>query len=203
MRLFIGTKNPGKIEDWRGYLPEAEIISYLDLGIEPVQVEEGFGSLRDNAERKALAWAGASGETTLSDDTGFFIKALGGLPGVSVKRWGGRFEEEMSDAELAAFMEKELEKVEDTSSYFETVCAIARPSGVVASFAVRYPGFIDKSLFGTSFAEGFAIGSVFKADGRRTVWHDMNMDEKRVADREMIEKIREMLRTLAKEPGRE
>jgi len=199
MRLFIGSKNPGKIEDWRGYLPETEILTYLDLGIEPVRVEEGFESLRDNAERKALAWAKASGEVTLSDDTGFFIKALGGLPGVSVKRWGGRFEEEMSDEGLAAFIEKELESVGDTSSYFETVCAIARPTGVVGSCSVRYPGIIDKSLFGKSFQEGFAIGSVFKADGRRTVWHDMTMEEKKDADREMIGGVKKIMRTLADE----
>lgn len=155
MRLFIGSNNPGKISDWKEYFPTWEILSYQDLNLDKVEVEEGITSLEDNARRKAMAWAAHSGELTLSDDTGFFVNALGGLPGVSVKRWGGRFEKEMSGLELLHYLHKEIEGIDDLSCYFESAYAIADPSGVVQVFSDRRVGRLDRSLLGENFKKTF------------------------------------------------
>jgi XTP/dITP diphosphohydrolase len=194
MRLFIGSGNPGKISDWKEYLPDWEILSYKDLELDKVEVEEGITSLKDNASKKALAWAVKSGEITLSDDTGFFVDALGGFPGVSVKRWGGRFEKEMSHEELLRYLEKETEGLDDLSSYFESAYAIADPSGKVQVFSKKLYGQLDRSLFREEFQEGFSFGAVFKARGIDKTWRQMTYDEKRAVDRDVIDRIGEIVK---------
>lgn len=197
MRLFIGSGNPGKISDWKEYLPDWDILSYKDLGIDRVEVREGITSLEDNARKKALAWAAKSGEITLSDDTGFFVDALGGFPGVSVKRWGGRFEKEMSHEELLRYLEEETEDIEDLSSYFESAYAIADPTGKAEVFSKKLYGQLDRSLFQEEFQEGFSFGAVFKARGVDKPWKQMTYAEKRAADQDVIDRIGKIVKAFA------
>ena len=195
MKLFIGSGNPGKISDWRDYFPAWKILSYEELRLDKIEVEEGIVSLEDNARNKAAAWAMASGELTLSDDTGFFINALKGFPGVSVKRWGGRFEKEMSHLELLRYLRKEIEGLDDVSCYFESAYAVADPSGKVLTFLARQNGRLDRSLLGEDFQDGFSFGAIFKADRFDKTWKEMTIEEKREVDRGMIEKIKETVQT--------
>lgn len=198
MKLFIGSANLRKVNDWKEYFPAWEVLSYAELGIPRIEVEEGFASLEANAEKKALAWAKASGEMTLSDDTGFFVPALGGRPGVSVKRWGGRFKEEMDALQLLRFLEKELAGIEDTASYFETVYVLALPTGETLSFADRLEGAIDKSLFAPTIARGGGpLGCVFRARNQPRAWREMTPAERREAKRAVIGKIEAMARELS------
>lgn len=194
MKLFIGSANPTKISDWRAYFPGWEILSYEDLGLSKIRVEEGFVSLEENARRKALAWAEASRELTLSDDTGFFINALGGLPGVSVKRWGGRFAKEMSQSELFAYLRQQLKGVEDLSCYFESVYALADASGQTETFSFRLEGKLDPALLKKDFADGVPLGVLFRADGADKIWRDMTSEERRQADEEVIRGVEEKVR---------
>lgn len=195
MKLFIGSGNSGKISDWRQYFPTWEIISYEDLRLDKIEVEEGITSLEENAKKKALAWAAHSGEVTLSDDTGFFINALGGFPGVSVKRWGGRFEKEMSQIELLRYLQKEIEGIDDLSCYFESAYAIADPSGRVQVFSQKLVGKLVRSFFEEGSRYNFAFGTVFKVEGIGKTWRQMTIEEKREVDREVIEKIEEIVQT--------
>ncbi|MFA7124109.1 MAG: non-canonical purine NTP pyrophosphatase [Candidatus Delongbacteria bacterium] len=194
MKLFIGSGNPDKIDDWRKYFPAWDILSYEDLGINKIEVEEGIESLKTNAEKKALAWAKESGQLTLSDDTGFFVNALGGLPGVSVKRWGGRFQKEMSSLEMLRYLQQEMKGIEDTSCYFKSAYAIADPCGKVQIFSQCCRGRLDRELLEKDFQEEFAFGAMFVADGFDKSWREMTVEEKMTTDREVIAKIEEIVR---------
>lgn len=197
MRLFIGSANPGKINDWRNYLPTWEILSYQDLELSKIEVEEGITSLEENARKKAQIWAAHSGELTLSDDTGFFIKALGGFPGVSVKRWGGRFEKEMNGRELLRYLKAETENLDDLSCYFESAYAIADPSGRTQVFSERLPGNLDRALLQKEFSEDFRLGVVFKAKGCDRAWREMGVGERKEFDREVVRKIEGLVQNFA------
>lgn len=196
MRLFIGSANPTKVNDWRAYFPDWEILSYEDLGLSKIQVEEEFVSLEDNARRKALAWAEASGEFTLSDDTGFFINALGGLPGVSVKRWGGRFEREMSQSELFCYLRQQVEGLDDLSCYFESVYALASSDGRVETFADRMEGELDRDLLQKDIPGGSPLGVIFRAKETGRIWREMTAEERRRTDQrvvtDIIDKVQKM-----------
>lgn len=201
MRLFIGSSNARKINDWGSYFPDWEVLSYDDLGLEKIEVEEGIVSLEENAIRKALAWAKLSGELTLSDDTGFFINALGGLPGVSVKRWGGRFEKEMSRSEFYSYLRQEVEELDDLSCYFESVYAVASPDGMVETFSDRMEGELDRDLLEEDIPEGAPLGVIFRARDTGRIWRDMNAEERRQADDRIVTRIREIAESFGRDCG--
>lgn len=192
IQLFIGSTNKGKIEDYKAYFKDLDIVSAYDLGIS-VEVNENTTSLQENSSKKALEWAKASGITTIADDTGFFILALDGKPGVSVKRWGGEFEKELTNKEFIKILEKKLEGINDTSCYFETCYTLASPEGKFYSFSLKNFGIIDKSIFAEAYVQGFPLGAVFKANNRDKTWSKMTEQEKIDWDKEMIEHVKKAL----------
>ncbi|MBU4453374.1 hypothetical protein KKH24_03870, partial [Patescibacteria group bacterium] len=192
IKLFIGSANKSKIADYKMYFKDLDILSAYDLDIS-VTISENTTSLQENSVNKALSWAKASGLTTIADDTGFYILALDGRPGVSIKRWGGELEEELTNQEFIKFLKKKLDNIDDTTCYFETCYTIANPEGDIFSFTKRYYGTIDKSLLDEAYMEGFPLGAVFKAKGRNTTWMQMNEKEKTDSEKDMIEHVKKIL----------
>jgi len=191
MRLFIGSTNENKVDDWHAYLPNWDILSYKDLmNLDKAEVEEGIVSLEENAIKKATAWAERSNMVTLSDDTGFFIPVLGGFPGVSVKRWGGRFEKEMSHGELAQYLKKEVTDIDDLTCYFESAYAIANPDGRTEVFLSRLNGRLDAELLKKDFSGDFHLGVFFIADGMDKSWREATAEERKEKEIEIINKVK-------------
>ena len=92
-KLLIATRNKGKIaeiaERLRGTGIEA--VGLDDIGCEP-DVEESGSTFAENAAIKAREYARATGHTTLADDSGLEVAAMGGRPGVLSARYGGATE---------------------------------------------------------------------------------------------------------------
>ncbi len=90
MDILIGTNNKNKLAQFAqiftGLDPNIKLFSLQDLGITD-DVEEDSDSLLDNAKKKAKHYAEESKMLTVADDTGLFIDALNGEPGVHAKRW--------------------------------------------------------------------------------------------------------------------
>ncbi len=88
-RLLFGTTNPGKLRELRRLVAglRLEVVSPVDLGRELPSVTEDGRSFRENAEKKAVAHARASGLHALADDSGLSVEALYGLPGIRSARW--------------------------------------------------------------------------------------------------------------------
>ena len=90
MQLLIGTNNKNKLNQFTRIFVRLgislELFSLQDLGIRD-EVTEDRENLLDNAKKKAKYYGEKSGMITLADDTGLFIDALGGEPGVHAKRW--------------------------------------------------------------------------------------------------------------------
>jgi XTP/dITP diphosphohydrolase len=62
----------------------------------------------------------------MADDTGFFIDALGGEPGVDAAYWGGPG---LSTEERAAHCLKRMRDVEDRTASFRTTVVLIAPDG--------------------------------------------------------------------------
>jgi XTP/dITP diphosphohydrolase len=91
MDLLIATSNPGKREEIRellGSLP-VRLLTLKDVGLDHMDVAEDATTVEGNARLKAAAYVEASRLLTLADDTGLFVEALGGAPGVYPARYGG------------------------------------------------------------------------------------------------------------------
>ncbi len=83
-KLLIATGNPGKIAEIQSFFETLpfELVTPADLKKEIPQPEEGTISLEENAMKKAIHYGRYSGLLTLADDTGVYLDALDGWPGV-------------------------------------------------------------------------------------------------------------------------
>lgn len=90
MEILVGTNNKNKLEQWRRifgkHIPDAKLFSLKDLDITQ-DVEEDAETLLGNAEKKARFFGDIAQMMTVSDDTGLYIDALNGEPGLHAKRW--------------------------------------------------------------------------------------------------------------------
>jgi XTP/dITP diphosphohydrolase len=160
MDLLFGTTNPGKLRELRRLVAglPVRVVSPEDLGRPlPEVVEDGL-TFEENAEKKASAFARASGLHALADDSGLCVDSLGGAPGVRSARWSEDEPEGLSSpacalgevgaAELGPVArrgeidERNNDKLllrlagvpdERRGAEYRAVLALARPDGTIAA----------------------------------------------------------------------
>jgi XTP/dITP diphosphohydrolase len=135
-RLVIASHNPGKVEEIAALLAPfaVETIAAGSLGIpEP---EETGDSFEANAALKARAAAEASGLPSLADDSGLFVPALGGAPGIYSARWAGPSKNFQIAMER---VHRELGN-QDRNARFVAVLALAWPDGRTELFRGEVEG---------------------------------------------------------------
>lgn len=88
--VLLATRNPGKLREVRQLTVHLgwEWRSLGDFPDLPAVVEDG-ATFAENARRKALHYAAATGLPTLADDSGLEVACLGGAPGVHSARYAG------------------------------------------------------------------------------------------------------------------
>jgi|TARA_B110000116_G_scaffold271087_1_gene290848 XTP/dITP diphosphohydrolase len=127
-RLLVATTNTGKLREIRAILADLPltITTLADYKTLP-EPEETGNTFAANARIKALAYAGATGELTVAEDSGLEIDALDGEPGVRSARFNGE-----SYAEKFATIARMLEERGTESSTARFVCALVltQPDGV-------------------------------------------------------------------------
>lgn len=133
LEIVLSTRNLSKIEQIRRLIEMDGItlLSLNDLRIEGDVVEDG-NTLRENAEKKALFGHDKTGKWCVAEDTGLYIDALNGAPGLHAKRWAG---ENKTTEEIRDFT---LEKLSKTPWYkrnavFKTVAVVVSPQREIFS----------------------------------------------------------------------
>ncbi|MGO9832430.1 MAG: RdgB/HAM1 family non-canonical purine NTP pyrophosphatase [Myxococcaceae bacterium] len=123
--LLFATSNPGKLRELQALASGLEVLSSEDVSPLPA-VEETEPTLEGNARKKALAWARASSLVTLADDSGLFVDALQGRPGVHSARYAPG-----DDAARVRRLLEELRQVPDAerTAAFHCCLCLAAPSG--------------------------------------------------------------------------
>ena len=157
-KLLLATNNNDKVREYRSLLRAlpCELVTLLEQSITSVVSEVG-GSLRENAELKAVAFAVESQLVALADDSGLEVDALGGEPGPLSARYAG---EGASDREKVNYLLAKLKDVpqEKRSARFRCVIAIATPEGRVEFCSGECPGVITLEPRGE---EGFGYDPIF------------------------------------------
>jgi XTP/dITP diphosphohydrolase len=159
--LIVASHNPGKVREIKALLgPHGiEPISAKELGLR--EPEETGASFAANAELKARAAADAGHHPALADDSGLWVDALDGAPGIYSARWAGP----SKDFRVAMTrVEKELleRKARDYSAKFVCALSLAMPHGEIKTFEGEIHGhltFPPKGLL------GFGYDPIFIADG--------------------------------------
>jgi XTP/dITP diphosphohydrolase len=159
--LIVASHNPGKVREIKALLgPHGiEPISAKELGLpEP---EETGATFAANAELKARTAADAGHHPALADDSGLWVNALDGAPGIYSARWAG------PNKDFGAAMtrvEKELleKKARDFSAKFVCALSLAMPHGEIKTFEGEIHG---RLTFPPRGQLGFGYDPIFIADG--------------------------------------
>ncbi len=171
-KLLVATNNKGKLIELSGLLAglPIELLTLGDIGC-TVEVEETGATFAENAALKAREYARLAGLTTLADDSGLEVEALGNRPGVLSARYGGAdlgFDKKMS------MLLDELEKTGGNDRLARFVCAmaIADAAGeIVHSAEGICPGNIALAPRGTN---GFGYDPLFIPDGFENTFGELD-----------------------------
>jgi len=128
-KLLIATNNQGKLVEFQELLTDinVELITPAMINLDLDVVEDGL-TYEENAVKKAVAFAQASGLISLADDSGLEVDALDGAPGLYSARYGSTNGVKLSDAERRKFLIKNLiDKPRPWTAHFTATIAIAIP----------------------------------------------------------------------------
>jgi XTP/dITP diphosphohydrolase len=143
--LLFATTNKGKLRELRALAGGLDVLSPEEVGPLPL-VDETEATLEGNARKKALAWASASSLVTLADDSGLFVDALQGRPGVHSARYA-----EGDDMARVTRLLEELRDVPDEgrTAAFRCALCLAAPAGQVVVETGTCQGVITREPRGT------------------------------------------------------
>jgi len=188
-RLLIATNNKGKIIELQDLLADLhfELVTPAQINLD-LEVEEDGSTYAENAAKKALAFARASGLTSLADDSGLEVDALGGAPGLYSARYGAPLQlspfspkiggERLTDAERRAYLLENLRALQAPRpwiAHFHATIAIATPNGEMQLAEGNCPGEIIPEERGTG---GFGYDPIFLLAERGLTMAELDMHEK-------------------------
>ncbi len=173
MRLLIGSKNKNKIEEIKEILSDLDldIVSALDYP-ELSDVVEDRDTIAGNAKKKAIEYAEKMDMLVVADDTGFFVDALDGRPGVFAARYAG---ESCSYADNRNKMLVEMKGEKNRKARFATVMALASPNEIVGIALGEVFGEITEAEIGEG---GFGYDPIFRADETGETFGEMSSEAK-------------------------
>ncbi len=173
MQIVLSTRNPSKAEQIKAIFASLpiSILTLAEAGIEGEAIEDGV-TLQENALKKAL-FAHQPGLWAMADDTGIFIDALNGLPGVNTARWSGGHKE---TEQMTNWILKQLEGFDNRSATFETVVALVSPNGEQFFFGGKVRGRILEAPK-TQPQPKMPYSSIFSPEGSDKVWAEMTIEE--------------------------
>lgn len=171
--ITIATTNRGKASELQKLLGDvARVVIPSDLPL----VEEDGKTLKENAFKKARSAADFLETEAVADDTGLFVRALEGLPGVRSARFAGDSASDSDNREKLLLL---LSDEADRSSYFETVVCVCSP-GQNMHQAVFFEGHCLGKIATLEVGEyGFGYDCIFipdEGDGR--TFGEMDLIEK-------------------------
>jgi XTP/dITP diphosphohydrolase len=154
-KFLIATTNPNKVREITPLLADLpiEIITLADLP--PVdEPEETGATFWENARIKALAYARATGEVAIAEDSGLVIDALGGEPGVHSARFLGA---STPYPDRFAEIFRRLGP-QPRDARFVTALAVARGNDILFETETAVEGLIAGAAAG---AHGFGYDPIF------------------------------------------
>ena len=177
-RLLIATNNPGKAAELRALLEGCgwDVVTPADLGI-ALDVDEDGETYEENARKKALAGAKASGLVTLADDSGIEIAAMGDEPGLRSARF---LSDDATYAERFAEIDRRLAGLpkEQRNCRFVCVMAVTDPaSGETKTADGEIRGLVADRPRGES---GFGYDPIFWVPNHSATMAELPEHEKNI-----------------------
>ncbi len=195
--LVLATRNAGKIAEMKTLLAGLNLTiqslaDYPQIG----EIEEDGRTFAENAVKKAVTVALATGELTLADDSGLEVDALGGRPGIFSSRYAP------TTAERNIKLLEELKGIAEPLRTARFVCAaaLADPQG----HAIVRTGVCEGRIaFEPSGTGGFGYDPLFFLPEQNKTMASLTDEEKnRISHRgKAIRALRPVLETVLREHG--
>jgi XTP/dITP diphosphohydrolase len=174
-KLLIATNNKGKVKEFQDLLKDTglELITPADINLN-LDVDEDGATYAENAAKKAIAFARASGLVSLADDSGLEVDALDGAPGLYSARYHPK--PGASDADRRAYMLENLkDKPHPWTAHFHATIAIAVAEKDVQIAEGNCYGEIIPAERGEN---GFGYDPIFLFPELNKTMAELEMDEK-------------------------
>ncbi len=122
-RLVVASNNSGKLRELQALLSQVnfDVVPQSAFGVP--EADEPHGTFVENALAKARHAARLTGLPALADDSGLYVSALGGAPGVISARYAG---EPRSDERNNAKLIAALSGIGDRRAHYVAVLVILR-----------------------------------------------------------------------------
>jgi XTP/dITP diphosphohydrolase len=175
MEVILASKNKGKIREIQEILHPYNITVHgmEDVGFDDEIIESGT-TLAENAYIKAKAIHDKTGQAVLADDSGLFVNALQGAPGVFSARYAGVHK---NDIENYTLLLKNMEKVKDRSAYFSACICYLNSDGMDKYFTGNVYGKIILEPIGYN---GFGYDPIFMPNGFDQTFAELSSDIKNI-----------------------
>lgn len=174
MKIVLATQNRDKLEEIGEFFRDLPVAWGLAADYPGLVLREEGKTLRENALQKARETARVAQGWALADDTGLFVEALGGGPGVRSARYAG------AEASYEGNVRKLLGELaavpsEKRGAWFACVLALVHPDGREVIVEGRLEGLITDWARG-SF--GFGYDPVFLLPEQNRTLAELTMEEK-------------------------
>jgi XTP/dITP diphosphohydrolase len=172
--IIFATNNQNKILEVRSLIKNDSLIirTLEEEGID-IDIAEPFPTLEDNAKQKASVINKLSQKDCFAEDTGLFVKALGGAPGVKSARYAG---EEKADEKNIKLLLHNLLDVKDRLAYFKTVICL-----VWNKEFYFFEGICEGRIISEKKGNfGFGYDPVFVPTASQKTFAEMAIDEKNI-----------------------
>jgi XTP/dITP diphosphohydrolase len=174
-KLLIATNNQGKVLELQELLTGSgiEFVTPAQINLQ-LEVEEDGSNYQENAGKKAVAFAQASGMIALADDSGLEVEALNGAPGLYSARYSPK--PGAKDKDRRDFLLENLkDKPRPWKAHFHATIAVARPNGEIE--------FAEGNCFGEIIPEergtgGFGYDPIFLMPELGKTMAELEMEEK-------------------------
>jgi XTP/dITP diphosphohydrolase len=174
-KLLIATRNEGKLKEIKALLEQlpVELVTPGQIGISISVIEDGH-TYKENATKKVLAFAEATGLLSLADDSGLEVASLNGEPGVYSARFSGK--KKATDADRRTYLLSQLEPYpQPWQAQFRCVVALYDPGGGLHFSEGICSGKIISEERGR---QGFGYDPIFQLEGLNRTMAELSMDEK-------------------------
>lgn len=171
--LIFATDNKNKVDEITKMTPSGfsfEFITKKDAGILE-EIEEGTESIIANAKLKADYISKNYGCNCFAEDTGLFIEALDGEPGVKSARYASENHDDNQNIQLVL---NRLQGKVNRNAYFCTVIAL-NINNQQFIFEGRIGG---KILYTKQGSMGFGYDPIFMPDGTNKSFAELTKEEK-------------------------
>ncbi len=170
-QLIFATNNQNKVAEVRSVLGNLfEVISLKEAGID-VEIPEPYDTLEENAATKSSTIFNLTGKNCFSEDTGLFVDALNGAPGVKSARYAGEAANNKNNIEKLLL---NLSKNENRNARFRTIISL-----ILNGREHTFEGICEGMILTAERGEkGFGYDAVFVPNGSEKSFAEMDTAEK-------------------------